>query len=138
MKLRAVVAGIALAAATVSTAPAVASADPEFPRNGIIPPGFYHITQHPSNIIGTPLNDCTLRIYAHDPWVQLECGNTIRSGYQHPVGPDETYVTFHANPLGLALRDIDPRQGHWIGTVNLSGTPLAAPYPLAGINLQRR
>ncbi|MBF6329020.1 hypothetical protein [Nocardia transvalensis] len=139
MKLRSVVGGLVLAAAAVSAVPAVAAADdPEFPRNGIVPPGTYHIMRHPSNVLGSPFENCDLQVFVDGKTVVLVCGESGRTGRQAPVGPDETYVSFDGSPFGLDLRDIDPRQGFWIGTVNIAGTPLAAPYPLAGISLNRR
>ncbi|MEW1736961.1 hypothetical protein ACWEPH_24520 [Nocardia beijingensis] len=139
MKFSKIVAGFALAAAAVSIAPAVASADdPEFPRNGVIPPGTYHIGRGPSNVIGSPIENCDLQVFGDGSAVTLVCGATSRSGHQTPVGPDETYVSFDFVPLGLDLHDIDPRQGLWSGTVNIAGTPIIAPYPLAALWLSRR
>ncbi|VFA96482.1 hypothetical protein [Nocardia cyriacigeorgica] len=139
MKPRHLVAGAALAAAALGLAPAVASAqDPEFPRNGVIPPGTYHVIRHPSNVIGSPLENCDLQVFVDGRTVVLVCPTFSRAGLQRPVGTDETYVSFDFVPIGLDLRDIDPRQGHWIGTINIADTPLAAPYPLAGVTLQRR
>ncbi|MEV6321047.1 hypothetical protein AB0M45_07580 [Nocardia sp. NPDC051787] len=139
MKLRKVAAGIALAAAAISMTPAVASAeDPEFPRNGIVPAGTYQISRNPANVIGTPLENCVLQVFVDGKTVVLVCGTSSRTGHQTPVGPDETYVTFDFLPFGLDLRDIDPRQGQWVGTVNIAGTPIIAPYPLAGVWLIRR
>lgn len=139
MKFGKIVAGFALAAAAVSIAPAVASADdPEFPRNGVIPPGTYHIGRGPSNVIGSPIENCDLQVFGDGSAVTLICGATSRSGHQTPVGPDETYVSFDFVPLGLDLHDIDPRQGLWSGTVNIAGTPIIAPYPLAAVWLSRR
>ncbi|MFE3444201.1 hypothetical protein ACFXNW_14315 [Nocardia sp. NPDC059180] len=139
MRLRHIVAGAALAAAALCAAPAVASADdPEFPRNGVIPPGTYHVIRHPSNVIGSPLENCDLQVFVDGSSVVLVCPTFSRAGHQRPVGTDESYVTFDFVPIGLDLRDIDPRQGHWIGTMNVAGTPVAAPYPLAGVTLQRR
>ncbi|MBF6211122.1 hypothetical protein IU433_06190 [Nocardia puris] len=130
--------GIALAAAALSVAPAVATADdPEFPRNGVIPPGNYHIVRHPSNVVGSPLENCELRVHPNGVNTDLACFGGVHPGRQRPIGPDQTYVTF-AFPLGFDLRDIDPRQGHWIGTVNIADTPASIPYPLAGVTLQRR
>ncbi|MEU2087867.1 hypothetical protein [Nocardia beijingensis] len=139
MKFGKIVAGFALAAAAVSIAPAVASADdPEFPRNGVIPPGTYHIGRGPSNVIGSPIENCDLQVFGDGSAVSLVCGASSRTGHQTPVGPDETYVSFDFVPLGLDLHDIDPRQGLWSGTVNIAGTPIIAPYPLAAVWLSRR
>ncbi|NEW40061.1 hypothetical protein GV794_19105 [Nocardia cyriacigeorgica] len=139
MKLRHSVAAVALAAAALCAAPAVASADdPEFPRNGVIPPGTYHVVRHPSNVIGSPLENCDLQVFVDGSSVVLVCPTFSRAGRQRPVGTDESYVTLDFVPIGLDLRDIDPRQGHWIGTMNIAGTPVAVPYPLAGVTLQRR
>ncbi len=50
MKTHRLAAGITLAAAALAAAQGVASADdPQLPRNGVIPPGTYHIIRHPSN-----------------------------------------------------------------------------------------
>ena len=139
MNFRTALAGAVLTAAAVCAAPAIASADdPEFPRNGVIPVGDYHITRHASNVVGSPIENCDLRVFDDARNVELICGATVRHGVQTPVGPDETYVTFDGIPVGLALRDIDPRQGFWIGTANLAGTPLQAPYPLTGVSLNRK
>ncbi|MFI9505462.1 hypothetical protein [Nocardia sp. NPDC052566] len=134
-----VVAGVVLAAAAVAVVPGVASADdPEFPRNGVVPPGTYRITRNPSNVVGSPVENCDLQVFVDGRTVVLVCGGSSRSGRQAPVGPDETYATFDGLPYGLDLRDIDPRQGLWSGTLNIPGTPILAPYPLAGISLFRR
>lgn len=134
-----IAAGVAVAAATIALAPSVASADdPEFPRNGVVPAGNYHITRHPSNVLGSLLENCDLQVFPDGKTVVLVCGKSSRQGHQIPVGPDETYVAFDFAPFGLDLRDIDPRQGLWIGTTNIAGTPLSAPYPLAGVSLTRR
>lgn len=134
-----IAAGVAVAAATIALSPNVASADdPEFPRNGIVPAGNYHITRHPANVLGSPFENCDLQVFPDGKTVAMACGKSSRQGRQTPVGPDETYVAFDATPFGLDLRDIDPRQGLWIGTVNIAGTPISAPYPLAGISLTRR
>jgi hypothetical protein len=139
MKFGKIAAGFALAAAAISVAPAVASADdPEFPRNGVIPPGTYHIGRGPSNVIGSPIENCDLQVFVDGRTVALVCGGSSRGGQQTPVGPDETYVSFDFVPLGLDLHDIDPRQGLWSGTVNIAGTPIVAPYPLAAVWLSRR
>lgn len=139
MKFGRIAAGIALAAAALTTVPAVASADdPEFPRNGVIPPGTYHIIRHPSNVVGSPMENCDLQVFVDHTVVVLVCGESGVTGRQSPVGPDETHVTFDGRPFGLDLQDIDPRFGHWIGVPNVAGTQLKAPYPLAGVTLNRR
>ncbi|UAK35037.1 hypothetical protein K8O92_15150 [Nocardia asteroides] len=139
MKFGKIAVGAALAAAAVSVAPAVASADdPEFPRNGVIPAGTYHIGRGPSNVVGSPIENCDLQVFPDGRSVALVCGTSSRGGHQTPVGPDETYVTFDYVPFGLDLRDIDPRQGLWTGTVNIAGTPIIVPYPLAAVWLSRR
>ena len=139
MKFGRIAAGIALAAAALTMAPAVASADdPQFPRNGVIPPGTYHITRHPSNVLGSPMENCDLQVFRDHIVVVLVCGESGVTGRQAPVGPDETRITFDDRPFGLDLQDIDPRFGQWIDIPNIAGTQLKAPYPLAGITLNRR
>lgn len=139
MNVRRAAAGAALAAATLSAVPAAATADnPEDPANGIIPAGAYHITQHPDNMIGSPVHNCDLQAFADSTTVTLVCGNSTRTGRQNAAGPDETYVTFEGVPVGLDLREIDARQGYWEGTLNAAGTSIDVPYPIAGITLQRR
>ncbi|WP_227997597.1 hypothetical protein [Nocardia australiensis] len=139
MKLGIFAAGITLAAAAISVVPAVASADaPEFPRNGIIPPGTYQVSRSPSNIVGSPIENCDLQVFVDGNTVVLVCGQSSRTGRQAPVGPDETYIAFDGLPIGIDLRDIDPRQGLWTGTANITGTSIIAPYPLAGVSLIRR
>ncbi|WP_345494672.1 hypothetical protein [Nocardia callitridis] len=137
--MRTVVAALALAATALGLAPAVASADdPEFPRNGIIPPGTYLISRNPSNVVGSPIENCELQVFVDGRTANLVCGGSFRAGHQTPVGTDETYVAFDGLPVGLDLRDIDPRQGIWSGTLNIANTPIIAPYPLAGVTLLRR
>lgn len=139
MKLRALAAGAAIAATAALAVPGIASADdPEFPRVGVMYPGAYHLTQHPSNVLGTPLADCDLHVAPDSDYVRLECAQFSREGHQSPVGPDQAYVTLDGVPFGLSVRDIDPRQGHWIGTINIAKTPIEVPYPFAGVTLQRR
>ncbi|WP_024806070.1 hypothetical protein [Nocardia sp. BMG51109] len=139
MNIRHLAAAAALAAAVVGAIPATAAADdPEFPRNGVIPPGTYHIGRGPSNVLPSPLENCDLQVFVDGTTTMLVCGTSARSGHQTPVGPDETYVTFDFVPIGLDLHDIDPRQGLWSGTLNVAGTPIIAPYPLAAVWLTRR
>lgn len=134
-----VAAGAALTAAALCAVPATASADdPNVPRNGVLPAGTYHITQHPANVLGTPLHNCDLQVFPDAATVVLACGDSSRTGRQDAIGPDETYVTFEGVPIGLDLRDIDPGQGQWGGTVNIAATSVTAPYQIAGISLQRR
>ncbi len=142
MLMRHIAAGAALVVAALCAVPTAASADdPEFPRNGVIPGGTYHITRHPANVLGSPMENCDLQVFVDGVVVVLVCPTWSRTGRQVPVGPDETYVTYDpqpfATPFGMDLRDIDPRQGHWIGTLNIAGTPMSAPYPIAGVTLQR-
>ncbi|MGN2640963.1 hypothetical protein ACWEKT_14640 [Nocardia takedensis] len=128
-----------LAALTLGALPAVASADdPEFPRNGVIPPGTYQITPHPANIFGSPWANCDLQVSPDGVGVVMACGAATRGGQQSPVGPDRTDVRLDGLPFGLALSDIDPRQGLWIGTVKVTGTTIEVPYNFAGISLTRR
>ncbi|BAD60466.1 hypothetical protein NFA_56140 [Nocardia farcinica IFM 10152] len=139
MTLRRLAATVALIGAALCAAPAVAHADdPEFPRNGVIPAGDYRIGRGPSNVLPTPLEGCDLQVADNGTSVRLACPAFALGGRQRPVGPDETYVVFDGVPLGLALRDIDPRQGMWTGTVNVADTPVILPYPLASVWLQRR
>lgn len=139
MQIRSLAASVALAAAALCALPAAAHADdPEFPRNGIVPPGTYQITRGAPNIVGTPLAGCDLHVDGNATNVFLDCPAFDRAGRQIPVGPDETYIVLDGLPLGLALSDIDPRQGMWIGTVNIAGTAVQVPHPLAGLTLQRR
>ncbi|WP_227979808.1 hypothetical protein [Nocardia spumae] len=138
VNIRRTAAGAALAAA-VCALPATALADdPEFPRDGVIPSGTYHIVRHPSNVLGSPLENCDLQVFVDRVTVALICPTWSMTGRQSPVGPDETTVAFDRGPIGMDLRDIDPRQGSWIGTISIPNTPIAAPYPMAGLTLQRR
>lgn len=139
MKLRTAAVGVALAAIGALATPGIASADdPEFPRVGVMYPGVYHVTQHPSNVLGTPLGNCDLHVFAGSDAVRLDCAQFSRGGRQTPVGPDKATVSVDGMPFGLAVSDIDPRQGHWIGTLTIAQTRLEIPYPLAGVTLQRR
>lgn len=138
MKISTAGASIMLAAAAAIAVPGVASADdPEFPRNGVIPAGDYRISRNPSNFVGSPIENCILRVADNASTVNLDCATWSRPGRQNPVGTDQTYVTFDGVPIGLDLHDIDPRQGIWTGTANVAGTPIIAPYPLAGLWLAR-
>ncbi|MFI7193292.1 hypothetical protein ACIBQ0_26470 [Nocardia nova] len=139
MNVRRAAAGAALAAATLSAVPAAASADdPEVPRNGILPGGTYHITQHPDNMIGSPVHNCDLQVFVDGATVTLVCGNSSKTGRQNAAGPDETYVTFEGMPTGLDLHAVDAPQGYWEGTLNAPATSIDAPYSIAGFTLQRR
>lgn len=139
MNVRRAAAGAALAAATLSAVPAAAFADDlGVPRNGILPAGTYHITQHPDNLVGSPVHHCDLQVFVDGATVTLVCGNSSKTGRQNAAGPDETYVTFEGMPTGLDLRAVDAPQGYWEGTVNAAATSIDAPYSLAGFTLQRR
>lgn len=138
MNIRHAAAGAALIAAAVCAVPATATADdPEFPRSGVIPAGNYHITRHPANVLGTPMENCDLQVFPDGATVTLRCADWSKTGRQNIVGPDQAYITLEGVPIGMDVRDIDPRQGHWIGTLNIASTPIAAPYPVAGVTLQR-
>lgn len=139
MNVRRAAAGAALAAATLSAVPAAAFADdPGVPRNGILPAGTYHITQHPDNMIGSPVHNCDLQVFVDGATVTMVCGNSSKTGRQNAAGPDETYVTFEGMPTGLDLHAVDAPQGYWEGTLNAAATSIDAPYSLAGFTLQRR
>ncbi|WP_040800083.1 hypothetical protein [Nocardia higoensis] len=137
MTLRSLAAGAALAAAALCALPAAAHADdPEFPRNGIVPPGAYHIPRGAANVVGTPLDGCVLHVDGNTTNVFLDCPAFDRAGRQIARGPNETDIVLDGVPLGLSLHDIDPRQGIWTGTPNVGGFQI--PEPLAGLGLQRR
>lgn len=65
--------------------------------------------------------------------VELACGAHRFPGRQTPNGPNETYLTFGAVPLGLAFTPQATR-GYWQGRVTVAGTPIVV-YP-AGLWLR--
>ncbi|WP_280490541.1 hypothetical protein [Nocardia carnea] len=112
--------------ALMGIAPGVAAAEePWIPRN-VVPPGEYLVITPPQGPIpttfsGTPLQNC--RVYAFEDRVSVDlvCGGQRFPGRQAPHGPNESYLTFGASPLGLALTP-QATQGYWMGSVTIANT----------------
>ncbi|WP_280433874.1 hypothetical protein [Nocardia carnea] len=112
--------------ALMGIAPGVAAAEePWIPRN-VVPPGEYLVITPPQGPIpttfsGTPLQNC--RVYAFEDRVSVDlvCGGQRFAGRQAAHGPNESYLTFGASPLGLALTP-QATQGYWTGSVTIANT----------------
>ncbi|MBO0854625.1 MAG: hypothetical protein J2P18_12775 [Nocardia sp.] len=128
----------AATAATTFTSAVAFAAHPAPIAAGAVPPGMYHITKAPANLIGSTLDNCDLQVFPDGNTVLLLCPSSSRTGLQNVGAPGETYISFDGQPTGMNLRADDPNRAHWSGTVQLTGTPLAAPEPVAGIVLNRR
>ena len=130
MSIRRMLVGII--SATMSIAPGVAAADePWIPRN-VVPAGEYLVIMPPQGPIpttysGTPMENCRVNVFDDRASVELLCGAQRFAGRQAPHGPNETYVTFGASPLGWGLAP-QATPGMWTGFVAFTNTSIAA-YP---------
>ncbi|MGI5220437.1 hypothetical protein [Nocardia sp. CA-290969] len=132
MRIRSVTACFAMIAAALCGAPAAAGADePWIPRN-VVPPGEYLVITPPQGPIpttfsGTPLQNCHVLAFEDRVSVELVCGGQRFAGRQTPHGPNESYLTFGASPLGLALTP-QVTEGYWVGSVTVANTSTVV-YP---------
>ena len=132
--MRRLLAGLALTVAAGWAAPATAAADdPWIPRN-VVPPGEYLVIAPPQGPIptattfsGTPLQHCRVDVFDDRVSIELVCGSQRFAGRQAPHGANESYLTFGASPLGLALTPQATR-GYWMGSVTIANTSTAV-YP---------
>ncbi|MEU4313793.1 hypothetical protein [Nocardia sp. NPDC024068] len=138
MRIRRIAAAAGLFCAAVSGLPAVAGAQEPWIPGNTVPPGEYLVITPPQGPIpttfsGTPLQNCRVFAAADAAGVELVCGAHRFAGRQTPHGPNESYLTFGAIPLGLALTPQATR-GFWQGRVTIAGTS-AVVYP-AGLWLR--